>query len=101
MMHFLIECKEMKTVRNNRLMTKYWEENKENMVGISLFEHDDIEETKIMLGKMWKYREERIKEMNVPQQYRGKGEIMDGDYYGHGGAICGPYYLKKKITSVW
>ena len=51
-MHILIECKEMETVRNNRLMTKYQEENKENIVGRLIFEHEDIEKTKIMLRKM-------------------------------------------------
>merc|ERR1712008_316581 len=65
MIHFIIECKEMETVRNSRLMIKYQEENKEDIIGNILFEPENIEKTKIMLGKMWKYREKRIEEINV------------------------------------
>ena len=52
----------MEKVRDKELMKKYQEENMETMTGNILFNIENIEETKIMLGKMWKYREERIKE---------------------------------------
>ena len=60
LIHFLIECKEMEKVRDKELMKKYQEENMETMTGNILFNTENIEETKIMLGKMWKYRKERI-----------------------------------------
>ena len=60
LIHFLIECKEMEKVRDKELMKKYQEENMETMTGNILFNMENIEETKIMLGKMWKYRKERI-----------------------------------------
>ena len=63
----MIDCKEMETVRDNVLISKYQEENKEDIVGRLLFEHEDIEKTKTMLGKMWKYRDKKILEMNVTQ----------------------------------
>ena len=50
----------MEKVRDKELMKKYQEENMETMTGNILFNMENIEETKIMLGKMWKYRKERI-----------------------------------------
>ena len=67
LIHFMIDCKIMETVRDNVLISKYQEENKEDIVGRLLFEHEDIEKTKTMLGKMWKYRDKKILEMNVTQ----------------------------------
>ena len=49
----------MEKTRDKKLMKRHQEENKERMTGNILFKEENIEETKIMLGKMWKYRKEK------------------------------------------
>ena len=69
--HFLVECKGLEHLREKEIMTKGYDEDKEKMVGKILFENQEIEITKGMIEKMWKFRktkqnktktEEKIKE---------------------------------------
>ena len=62
-------------------MKRHQEENKERMTGNILFKQENIEETKIMLGKMWKYRKERIKEIEKEKKEETKksGNKMEKD----------------------
>ncbi|CAL4078538.1 unnamed protein product, partial [Meganyctiphanes norvegica] len=64
LIHFLIECKELEESRNKELIKKFKDENKELMAGKILFEKDEIEEIKCMLGKMWRYRKRKLEKIN-------------------------------------
>ena len=50
--HFMIDCREIEKTRDKQLMKRHQDENKETMIGNILFKQENIEETKIMLGKM-------------------------------------------------
>ena len=81
--HFMIDCKEIEKTRDKQLMKRHQDENKETMIGNILFKQENIEETKIMLGKMWKYRKEKTKEIEKEQEKsgttaeKGKNETSD------------------------
>ena len=59
--HFLIDCKKFDHLREERIMTKYYVENKEQMIGKILFESEEMEQTKSMIERMWKYRKGKQK----------------------------------------
>ena len=52
--HFMLRCKKLEWVRNRDLFTEGTEVDR---LGRLLFEKENIEKVKRMLGKMWKERE--------------------------------------------
>ena len=60
LIHFIIDCKKLEHLRDEDIVKKYDDENKEQRVGKMLFENEDMEKKK-MIEKMWKYRKGKIK----------------------------------------
>ena len=67
LIHFLIDCKNLEHLRDERIMVKCLDENKEQMVGKILFEYEEIEQTKNMVEKMWNFRKGKQKEKENSQ----------------------------------
>ena len=112
----------MEKVRDKELMKKYQEENMETMTGNILFNMENIEETKIMLGKMWKQRKERIIEkekeekeektkMSNRNTYKGSETNIEKDHSHSSGTLYdfgltpvndrGNSDLQRKAESLW
>ena len=56
LIHFLIDCKELEHKRNQQIMEKKQNQNKELMAGSILFGKEDKENVKYMIDMMWKFR---------------------------------------------
>ena len=67
LIHFLIDCKKLEHLRDERIMVKCLDENKEQIVGKILFEYEEIEQTKNMVEKMWNFRKGKQKEKENSQ----------------------------------
>ena len=64
--HFLLDCRELENYRREVVqLQRPYQENSEEIIGRFLFNKVNVEETKEILYRMWRKREQTIKELNV------------------------------------
>ena len=61
MVHFILECRYLENKRDQHLIRKYWNLDKEEMIGEMIFDNEETERVKGMLGAMWQKRWVKLK----------------------------------------
>ena len=66
--HFMLRCRKLECVRNRELITQGTEIDR---IGRLLFDRENIEKVKRMIGRMWKEREYQKKMCEIREEREG------------------------------
>jgi hypothetical protein len=70
--HFIVECRELEDKRDQQLMRKYWNQDKEEMIGEMIFDNEESERVRGMLQAMWQKRFVKLKRIRGERNNRGQ-----------------------------
>ena len=60
-MHFLIRCPRLRSKRNNRLIEKWYNRDKDKQLVDILFNEKDYDKVRKMVGAMWLLRKDLLR----------------------------------------